>query len=137
MNPASAECLNRRAGSSPRTQQSTAENATAEHTYGQGIARTVVLGSHVPGEPGREPVVPSVCEVWTCTAERSSTLRFTIRTVLVYAVELLRRTALAEGIHALPEKPVLHSHDGPTVKVTTVSAMLYWLAINHPTRAFV
>jgi putative transposase len=44
-------------------------------------------------------------------------------------VELLRRTALAEGIHALAEKPVLHGDNGPTVKATTVLAMLHWLGI--------
>jgi transposase InsO family protein len=46
-----------------------------------------------------------------------------------HAVELLRRTALAEGIHALAEKPVLHGGNGPTVKATTVLAMLHWLGI--------
>jgi putative transposase len=46
-----------------------------------------------------------------------------------HAVELLRRTALAEGIHALAEKPVLHGDNGPTVKATTVLAMLHWLGI--------
>jgi putative transposase len=45
-------------------------------------------------------------------------------------VELLRRTALAEGIHALAEKPVLHGDNGATVKATTVLAMLHWLGIN-------
>lgn len=46
-----------------------------------------------------------------------------------HAVELLRRTALAEGIHALPEKPVLHGDNGATMKATTVLAMLHWLKI--------
>jgi len=46
-----------------------------------------------------------------------------------HAVELLRRTALTEGIHALPQKPVLHGDNGPTVKATTVLAMLHWLGI--------
>ncbi len=46
-----------------------------------------------------------------------------------HAVELLRRTALAEGIHALPEKPVLHGDNGATMKATTVLAMLHWLRI--------
>jgi putative transposase len=46
-----------------------------------------------------------------------------------HAVELLRRTALAEGIHALTETPVLHGDNGPTVKATTVLAMLHWLGI--------
>jgi transposase InsO family protein len=46
-----------------------------------------------------------------------------------HAVELLRRTALAEGIHALAEKPVLHGDNGATVKATTVLAMLHWLGI--------
>jgi transposase InsO family protein len=46
-----------------------------------------------------------------------------------HAVELLRRTALAEGIHALAEKPVLHGDNGSTVKATTVLAMLHWLGI--------
>jgi transposase InsO family protein len=46
-----------------------------------------------------------------------------------HAVELLRRTALTEGIHALPEKPVLHGDNGATMKATTVLAMLHWLRI--------
>jgi putative transposase len=46
-----------------------------------------------------------------------------------HAVDLVRRTALAEGIHALEEKPVLHGDNGATVKATTVLAMLYWLGI--------
>jgi putative transposase len=39
------------------------------------------------------------------------------------------RTALAEGIHALPNKPVLHGDNGATLKATTVLAMLHWLRI--------
>jgi transposase InsO family protein len=46
-----------------------------------------------------------------------------------HAVELVRRTALAEGIHALDERPVLHGDNGSTVKATTVLAMLHWLGI--------
>ena len=46
-----------------------------------------------------------------------------------HAVALLRRTALTEGIHALPERPVLHGDNGATMKATTVLAMLHWLRI--------
>lgn len=46
-----------------------------------------------------------------------------------HAVELLRRTALAEGLHAVPERPVLHGDNGATMKATTVLAMLHWLRI--------
>lgn len=46
-----------------------------------------------------------------------------------HAVALLRRTALAEGIHALPQRPVLHGDNGATMKATTVLAMLHWLRI--------
>jgi putative transposase len=46
-----------------------------------------------------------------------------------HAVELLKRTALAEGIHALEKRPVLHGDNGSTVKATTVLAMLTWLRI--------
>jgi transposase InsO family protein len=46
-----------------------------------------------------------------------------------YAVDLLRRTALAEGVHALAQKPVLHGDNGSTLKATTVLAMLHWLGI--------
>jgi putative transposase len=46
-----------------------------------------------------------------------------------HAVDLLRRTALAEGIHALPRKPVLHGDNGATMKATTVLAMLNWLGL--------
>jgi putative transposase len=46
-----------------------------------------------------------------------------------HAVELVRRTALSEEIHALKEKPVLHGDNGATIKATTVLAMLHWLGI--------
>jgi transposase InsO family protein len=46
-----------------------------------------------------------------------------------HAVELLRRTALAEGLHALPHGPVLHGDNGATLKATTVLAMMHWLGI--------
>lgn len=43
-----------------------------------------------------------------------------------HAIEVLRRTALAEGVAMLPEKPVLHGDNGPTLKATTVLAMMDW-----------
>lgn len=46
-----------------------------------------------------------------------------------HAVELLRRTALTEGLHALPVGPVLHGDNGSTLKCTTVLAMMQWLGI--------
>jgi transposase InsO family protein len=46
-----------------------------------------------------------------------------------HAVHLVRRTALAEGIAALPTKPVLHGDNGSTLKATTVLAMLNWLGV--------
>jgi transposase InsO family protein len=46
-----------------------------------------------------------------------------------HAAHLVRRTALAEGIHARALRPVLHGDNGPSVKGTTVLAMLYWLGI--------
>jgi transposase InsO family protein len=46
-----------------------------------------------------------------------------------HAVDLLRRTALAEGLHGLPEKPVLHGDNGSTMKATTVLAMIHWLGL--------
>lgn len=46
-----------------------------------------------------------------------------------HAAHLVRRTALAEGIHAAPIKPVLHGDNGSTLKATTVLAMLSWLGI--------
>ena len=46
-----------------------------------------------------------------------------------HAAHLLKRTALAEGIHAMSEKPVLHGDNGATLKATTVLAMLHWLGI--------
>jgi len=47
-----------------------------------------------------------------------------------HAAHLVKRTALAEGIHAMVNKPVLHGDNGSTFKATTVLAMLYWLRIN-------
>jgi transposase InsO family protein len=46
-----------------------------------------------------------------------------------HAAHLVKRTALAEGIHALPAKPVLHGDNGATLKATTVLAMLHWLGV--------
>jgi putative transposase len=46
-----------------------------------------------------------------------------------HAVHLVRRTALAEGIAAMPDKPVLHGDNGSTLKATTVLAMLNWLGV--------
>jgi transposase InsO family protein len=46
-----------------------------------------------------------------------------------YAAHLARRTALAEGVHAMPARPVLHGDNGATLKATTVLAMLHWLGI--------
>ena len=46
-----------------------------------------------------------------------------------HAAHLVRRTALAEGIGAMPFKPVLHGDNGSTLKATTVLEMLYWLGV--------
>ncbi|MEZ5440244.1 MAG: IS3 family transposase [Lysobacterales bacterium] len=46
-----------------------------------------------------------------------------------HATELLKRTALAEGIHAALHKPNLHGDNGASLKATTVLAMLQWLGI--------
>jgi putative transposase len=46
-----------------------------------------------------------------------------------HAAHLARRTALAEGIHAMPARPVLHGDNGATLKATTVLAMQHWLGI--------
>ncbi len=46
-----------------------------------------------------------------------------------HAAHLVRRTALAEGIAAMPNKPVLHGDNGATLKATTVLAMLHWLGV--------
>jgi transposase InsO family protein len=46
-----------------------------------------------------------------------------------HAAHLARRTALAEGVHAMKVRPVLHGDNGATLKATTVLAMLHWLGI--------
>lgn len=46
-----------------------------------------------------------------------------------HAAHLVRRAALAEGIHMATQKPVLHGDNGATLKATTVLAMLHWLGI--------
>lgn len=46
-----------------------------------------------------------------------------------HAAQLVRRTALAEGIAARPSPPVLHGDNGATLKATTVLAMLNWLGV--------
>jgi putative transposase len=48
-----------------------------------------------------------------------------------HAVQLVKRTALSEGIAALPIKPVLHGDNGSTLKATTVLAMLDWLGVTR------
>ncbi|GAB4209450.1 MAG: hypothetical protein Fur0019_16340 [Tibeticola sp.] len=46
-----------------------------------------------------------------------------------HAAHLVKCTALAEGIHAMTAKPVLHGDNGSTLKATTVLAMLHWLGV--------
>ena len=46
-----------------------------------------------------------------------------------HAVQLLRRTALSEGLHSMAQKPVLHGDNGSTLKATSVLAMMYWLGL--------
>jgi putative transposase len=46
-----------------------------------------------------------------------------------HAAHLVKRTALAEGLHAMVAKPVLHGDNGATLKATTVLAMLHWLGV--------
>lgn len=46
-----------------------------------------------------------------------------------HAARLLRRTALAEGLHAAAAKPVLHGDNGAALKASTVLAMLHWLGL--------
>jgi len=48
-----------------------------------------------------------------------------------HAAALLRRTALAEGLHGLDRqhRPVLHGDNGSTFKATTVLAMMHWLGL--------
>lgn len=46
-----------------------------------------------------------------------------------HAAHLVKRTALAEGIHAATAKPVLHGDNGATLKATTVLSMLHWLGL--------
>lgn len=46
-----------------------------------------------------------------------------------HPAHLVKRTALAEGIHAMAAKPVLHGDNGATLKATTVLAMLHWLGV--------
>jgi transposase InsO family protein len=45
------------------------------------------------------------------------------------AAQLVKRTALAEGVHAMTQRPVLHGDNGAALKATTVLAMLHWLGI--------
>jgi transposase InsO family protein len=46
-----------------------------------------------------------------------------------HAVNLLRRSALSEGIATRPDKPILHGDNGSTLKATSVLAMLHWLGV--------
>jgi transposase InsO family protein len=46
-----------------------------------------------------------------------------------HAAHLAKRTALAEGVHAMSTRPVLHGDNGASLKGITVLAMLHWLGI--------
>jgi transposase InsO family protein len=46
-----------------------------------------------------------------------------------HAVNLVRRTALAEDLYTLDYKPVLHGDNGATLKATTVLAVMNWLGL--------
>lgn len=46
-----------------------------------------------------------------------------------FAAQLVKRAALAEGVHAMANKPILHGDNGATLKATTVLAMLHWLGV--------
>lgn len=46
-----------------------------------------------------------------------------------HAAHLAKRTALAEGIHTMTTKPVLHGDNGAMLEATTVLAILYWLGV--------
>ena len=46
-----------------------------------------------------------------------------------HAVNLLRRPTLAEDLHTLDHKPLLHGDNGATLKATTVLAMMHWLGL--------
>ncbi|CAH2603417.1 transposase [Rhodovastum atsumiense] len=47
-----------------------------------------------------------------------------------HAAHLVRRAALAEGVHEMPTRPVFHGDNGATLKDTTVLTMLHWLGIS-------
>jgi putative transposase len=40
---------------------------------------------------------------------------------------LLKRTARAEGVHAMTDKPVLHGDDASTLEASGVLGLLHWL----------
>jgi len=46
-----------------------------------------------------------------------------------HAAHVVKRAAVAEGIHAMTSKPVLHGDNGATLRATTVLAMLNWLGV--------
>ncbi|BAP87814.1 integrase catalytic subunit [Burkholderiales bacterium GJ-E10] len=46
-----------------------------------------------------------------------------------HAAKVVQRAALAEGIAANEQRPVLHGDNGSTLKATTVLAMLHWLGV--------
>ena len=46
-----------------------------------------------------------------------------------HAAQGVNRAALAEGVHRVASKPVLHGDNGATLKATTVLAMLHWLGV--------
>ena len=107
----------------------TAEVSPANHAHRHSTRRSLVLGHDVPARAqiqGRWFYFYMILDIYS-----RKIVGFEVHDTdsADHAAHLARRTALAEGVHAMPVKPVLHGDNGVTLKGTTVLAMLNWLGI--------
>jgi putative transposase len=104
------------------------QQPSADHPHRQRAAGGLVLGHDLPAGQGRGHLVlpvpdPGPVQPQDRRLGSARRRRFSARCAFG------ARTALAEGIAALDQRPVLHGDNGATLKATTVLAMLHWLGV--------
>jgi len=86
-----------------------------------------VLGRDLAAEPGYRSLVLPVPDLQICATAKSLAMKCMPQKPLITPPSWSSGPALAEGIHAQTQRPVLHGDNGAALKATTVLAMLYWL----------
>ena len=101
----------------------------AAHAHRHAPRRGLVLGCDVPAGAG--PTDDGSISILILDLYSRKIVGFEVHDTdsAEHAAHLARRTALAEGMHAMPTRPVLHGDNGASLKATTVLAMLHWLGI--------